>query len=67
MEYKLVRIPVALLREFDEELLMVIDPDYFPRGIKLMRAIHAHAPKLHNALAEAGWEAWAMPTEEAYQ
>jgi hypothetical protein len=67
MDYRLVRLPVELMREFDEDLLMIIDPDYFPRGIKVMRLINLHAPELFNALDKAGWEVWAVPTEAAYR
>lgn len=67
MGYQLCGFPIKLIREFEDELLMIIDPDYFPRGIKVMRLLQMHAPELHDALAASGWEVWAMPTEAAYK
>ena len=67
MDYGMVKIPVKLLLQSEDEPLMAIDADYFPWRLKFMRAINHFASELHYSLVEAGWELWAMPTPKALQ
>jgi len=61
MGIRVVKIPRKLLRQFDDDLMYLIDDDWFPIGVLATRMIAKVAPELHQTLVEAGLDLLIVP------